>query len=157
MGSPGGLYTVVDYSGCAGELPGPDGTTPALTQPCPDPSVIYSEEPIGPLEQTGTFRPLFDEVVLDGGRRYSLRESPAEPIVLGAQLAVTTCRIADGSWPDGRLRGGDATLLMVGTPLYAVDGQPVQDTIGVDAPEGPLTADSPHHGQHQGKQERDPA
>jgi hypothetical protein len=68
-----GLYRVVGYSGCAEEPFGPDWTTPALAQPCPDPGVIYSEEPVGPLEQTGAFRELFDVVVLDGGRGYSLR------------------------------------------------------------------------------------
>lgn len=132
-----GLYRVVGYSGCADEQFGPDWTTPALAQPCPDPGVIYSEEPVGPLEQTGTVRELFDVVVLDGGRGYSLRAF-SDAVALGPQVGVTQCRIADGSWPDGRFRSGDATLLPVGTPLYAVDGEPIEETIAVDAPEGPL-------------------
>jgi hypothetical protein len=133
-----GTYRVVRYSGCADEPPGPEGTTPELAQPCPNPGPIYSEEPVGPLEQTGTFRPLFDVVALADGRRYSLREFRDRPVVLGAEVGVTECRIADGSWPDGRLRSGDATLLPVGTPLYAVDGEPIDETIAVDVPEGPL-------------------
>lgn len=133
-----GTYLVVRYSGCDDDLVGPEWTTPALARPCPEPGVIYSEEPIGPLEQTGIVRELFDVVVLEGGRQYSRRDFSDQPVVLGAQVGVTECRIAEGSWPDGRFRSGDATLLPVGTPLFAVEGEPTAETIAANSPDGPV-------------------
>lgn len=133
-----GTYRVSSYSGCTNEPPGPEGTTAALARPCPPPGAGYDEQPTDEQEHTGTSNPLFDVVVLDGGRQYSLRHFPDRPVVLGAQVGVTECRIADGAWPDARLRSGDATLLPVGTPLFAVEGQPVAETIAADSPGGAL-------------------
>jgi hypothetical protein len=131
-----GTYAVSRYSGCANEPPGPEGTTAALAQPCPSPRGSHDEQPTDEQEEIAS-PPLFDVVVVDGGRQYSLRHF-GDPVVLGAQVGVTECRIADGAWPDARLRSGDATLLPVGTPLFAVEGQPVAETIAADSPGGAL-------------------
>jgi len=119
-------------AGCASERDNPAGAEfgPVVPHACPAPLQPNGEGMIAIVDYADFVR--FD------GRDYYLRprKSGTSEVPLEESIGTVVCRLA-GKEPEGyRIQNGDAPCLSPGTPIFAIDGEPVHERIAVQLDDG---------------------
>lgn len=108
-------------AGCGGAVDGP-----ALGKSC---------DPTGRIRPEGTPDGDYRHYIFHAGRLYASDfEQPRQMPPFERRLGQVTCRVSQSTTPVdySASREGEASFLDVGTPYFAVQGQPEQQVIGAE-------------------------